>query len=283
MKILVTGASGRVAKAVIEDMQRDHELLLVSRRHPSEGPNGTRTDAPFVRADLTSLEECRRVVAGVDVVAHIGAIGHPTDDTFRNNALSTYYVAEAMRLEGVRKMVFASSNCALGHCFRTSGHPFEAQYFPFDEQHPSVIEENYGLSKKTGELTLESYTRAHGISCYAMRLGWCWSERELAWRRENPFDPAKHAGGFWCYVDMRDAAQAFRRAIELPAPEAPHYGNYFISAADTMAEEDSAALVERYYPQYAALAGGLRGRQAFFSNAAAGRDFGYEPAYSWRD
>jgi nucleoside-diphosphate-sugar epimerase len=283
MKILVTGASGRVAKYVIEDMQRDHELLLVSRRHPSEGPNGTRTDAAFTRADLTSLDACRRVVAGMDAVAHIGAIGHPTDDTFRNNTISTYYMAEAMRQEGVRHMVFASSNCALGHCFRTSGHPFEAQYFPFDEQHPSVLEENYGLSKKAGELTLESYTRAHGITCYALRLGWCWGDDLIARRRNEPFDPAQHTGGFWCYVDMRDAAQAFRKALERSPGEQAHYGHYFISAADTMAEEDSAELVERYYPQYRHLAGGLRGRQAFFSNAAAERDFGYAPQHSWRD
>jgi nucleoside-diphosphate-sugar epimerase len=283
MKILITGASGRVAKYVIEDLQKDHELLLVSRRHPNEGPNGTRTDSPFVRADMTNLDDCRRVLAGIDAVVHIGAIGHPTDDTFRNNSLSTYYLAEAMRQEGVRLMVFASSNCALGHCFRTSGHPFEVQYFPFDEQHPSVIEENYGLSKKTGELTLESYTRSHGINCYSIRLGWCWNDELIRRRRTDPFDPARHIGGFWCYVDMRDAAQAFRKALENPLPDRPHYGNYFISAADTMADEESAELVERYYPQYHHLAGTLTGRQSFFSNAAAQRDFGYVPQFSWRD
>jgi nucleoside-diphosphate-sugar epimerase len=283
MKIVVTGASGRVAKAVIEDLQGDHELLLVSRRHPSEGPNGTRTNAPFVSADLTTLDACRRVVQGADAVAHIGAIGHPTEDTFRNNALSTYYMAEAMRQEGVKRMVFASSNCALGHCFRTSGHPFEAQFFPFTEQHPSVIEENYGLSKKTNELTLEAYTRSNGLYCYALRLGWCWDEQLMQRRRTQPFDPAQHVGGFWCYVDMRDTAQAFRKALECSLPAEPHFGAYFISAADTMAEEDSAELVERFYPQYGHLAGNLHGRESFFSNAAAGRDFGYAPQYSWRD
>jgi nucleoside-diphosphate-sugar epimerase len=246
-------------------------------------PNGARTSAPFTRADLTSLDECRRVVAGVDAVAHIGAIGHPTDDTFRNNSLSTYYMAEAMHQEGVKRMVFASSNCALGHCFRTSGHPFEAQYFPFDERHPSVIEENYGLSKKTGELTLEAYTRSHGLDCYALRLGWCWDDALLARRRNEPFDPARHTGGFWCYVDMRDTAQAFRKALERTQAAQPHFGTYFISAADTMADEDSAELIERFYPQYRHLAGNLRGRETFFSNAAAGRDFGYAPQYSWRD
>ena len=77
---------------MIEDLERDQELLLVSRRHPSERSNGTRTDAPFVCADLTSPDECRRVVEGVDAVTHIGATGHLTDDTFCNNTLSTYYL-----------------------------------------------------------------------------------------------------------------------------------------------------------------------------------------------
>ena len=171
MKILITGASGRVAKYVIEDQERDHELLLVSRRYPSEGPNGARTDAPFVHANLICPDECQRVVAEVDAVAHIGAIGHPTDDTFRNNTLSTYYLAEAMRQEGVRLMIFALSNCAL-------------------------------------------------------RLGWCWGEQLLACRRAEPSDPVRHMDGFWCLVEMCDAAQAFRKALEQPLPETPHYFGY---------------------------------------------------------
>ncbi|MBC8077137.1 MAG: NAD(P)-dependent oxidoreductase, partial [Chloroflexales bacterium] len=266
----------------IEDLERDHELLLTSRRHPADGPHRTRTAAPYAPADLTSLDDCRRIVAGVDAVAHIGAIGHPTPDTYRTNTLSTYYLLEAMREAGVRHMVYASSNCALGHCFRTSGHVFEARYFPFDEQHPSALEENYGLSKKASELSLEAYTRAYGFVCYALRLNWCWGERELALRSQQPFDAARHTGGFWAYVDMRDVAQAFRRALERPIPAEGHYGSYFISADDTMADEESAALVERFYPHYRDLAATLSGHQSFFSWQAAQRDFGYAPQHSWR-
>jgi nucleoside-diphosphate-sugar epimerase len=59
MRILVTGASGYVAKFVIEELTRSHELTLFGRRHPSEGPHGTETKAAFVRGDLTNLDDCR--------------------------------------------------------------------------------------------------------------------------------------------------------------------------------------------------------------------------------
>jgi hypothetical protein len=82
---------------------------------------------------------------------------------------------------------------------------------------------------------------------------------------------------------MRDAAPAFRKALEQPLPATPHYSSYLISAGDTMANEDSVALVERHYPQYHHLAGSLTGRQTFFSYAVAQHAFGYAPRYSWRE
>ena len=283
MRILVTGASGYVAKYVIEDLQNDHELVLTSRRHTSEGQYGTRTTAPFIRGDLTNLEHCRRVVAGVELIAHIGANPEASPDTFRTNTLSTYYLMEAAREASVRRVVMASSNCALGHCYRVTGRPFEAEYFPFDEAHPSRIEDNYGLSKLANELTLEAYTRAYGIETVAMRLNWCWGEVEYERRRSKPFDPAKHVAGFWAWVDMRDVAQAFRLALEAPPAQGPAFAAYYISAADTMADETSAELVERFYGQYRHLAGRLQGHETFFSWQAAHRAFGYMPQYTWRD
>jgi len=82
MRVLITSASGYVAKFVAADLAPDHELMLFSRRHPAEGAKGPSVQAPFVHGDLAALDDCRR---------------------------------EA----GVQRVVFASSNCALGH-FATS-------------------------------------------------------------------------------------------------------------------------------------------------------------------
>ena len=282
MRILVTGASGYVAKFVIDELTRSHELTLFARRHPSEGPHATETKAAFIRGDLTHPDDCRRAVRNVEVIAHIGGINVPSDDTFRVNTLVTYYLREAAREAGVRRVVLASSNCALGHCFRVTGRPFEVKYLPFDEVHPSSIEDNYGLSKCVNEVSLETYTRAYGIEAIALRLNWCWGPAEMEWRTNRPFNPAEHMAEFWAYVDMLDVAQAFRLALEAPASTPSSFKIYNISAADTMADETSAELAARFYPQYRHLAQTLKGHSTFFSWEAAHRDLGYRPRYSWR-
>jgi UDP-glucose 4-epimerase len=284
MKVLITGASGHVSKYVIEDLQRDHELVLLSRRHPSEldPARSARTDAPFVRGDLNAPEDCRRAVEGVDVVVHIGANNWLGPDTFRNNTVGTYNLLEAMRQAGVRRMVFASSNCALGHCAPVSGR-FLPDRVPIDETHPSRVEDEYGLSKVVNEETLAAFARGHGIESFSLRLGWCWGPGEYRWRFEKPFEPANHAGGFWCYVDMRDVAQAFRKALHAPAMPKAACVTAYINAADTMADEPTAELLARFYPSLAEQAGALQGHESVFSVRTAREAFGYAPEYTWRD
>ncbi|MEN9938691.1 MAG: hypothetical protein RLZZ387_5270 [Chloroflexota bacterium] len=282
MKILVTGASGYVARFVTEDLRRDHEIVLLSRRHPSDSGHGLRADVPFIRGDLTSPEDCARAVEGVDAVAHIGANNWLGPDTFRNNTVGTYNLLEAMRQAGVRRMVFASSNCALGHCAPASGR-FVPDTLPIDETHPSRVEDEYGLSKLVNEETLAAFARGHGIESYALRLGWCCGPEEYRHRFEKPYDAAGHAGGFWCYVDMRDVAQAFRKALHAFPMARPACVPVYINAADTMADEPTAELIARHYPQLANRAGALVGHDSVFSWRRAQQAFGYAPQHSWRD
>ncbi|MCI0622173.1 MAG: NAD(P)-dependent oxidoreductase [Acidobacteria bacterium] len=283
MKTLITGANGYVSKHVIEALARDHDLVLTSRRDLFEGPHRAQTAAPFVRADLTDLEQCRRVVEGIDLIVHIGAINEPTPDTFRVNTITTYNLMEAAREVGVRRVVMASSNCALGHCFPVSGQPFPVSYLPFDEAHPSCLEDNYGLSKLVNEMTLQLYSRSYGFDCVALRLNWCWGPKELEWRRSSAYRASDHAAGFWGYVDMRDVAEAFRLSVEKPVSVSPVFETYIITARDTMADESSTDLLERFYPHLKHLGIRLKGHDSFFNWQKFHRDFGFEPRYSWLD
>lgn len=281
MRILVTGASGQVAKFVIEDLERDHDLRLCARRPQSEWPYGLHSKAPFVQADLTVRDDCRRAVEEVDAIVHIGANNWIGPDTFRNNTLSTYNLLEAAREAGIKRVVFASSNCALGHCARVSG-PFIPDRFPIDETHPSRIEDEYGLSKLVNEETLETFARAHGIESYALRLAWCCGPDEYAHRIEKPFNPAQHTGGFWAHVAMADVAQAFRKALHAPPMATPACVRLYINAADTLADEPSAELIERFFPQLREYAAHFSGHESFFSRQAAHQAIGYTPEHTWR-
>lgn len=281
MKVLITGAAGHVTKYVIEDLQQDHDLTLVGRRHPSEVRPELQTKAAFLCGDLTIPDDCKRAVDGADAIVHIGANNWLSPDTFRNNTLSTYYLLEAARETGIKRMVFASSNCALGHCAPVSG-PFIPDSLPIDERHPSRVEDNYGLSKLVNEQTLDAFARGYGIESYALRLAWCWGEEEHRWRFEKPFAAENHTGGFWAWVDMRDVAQAFRKALHAPAMPKAACVPLYINAADTMADELSADLVERFYPQLAERTAPLQGHQSLFSWQAANAEIGYLPQHTWR-
>jgi nucleoside-diphosphate-sugar epimerase len=282
MRVLITGASGYVASFVIDDLDADHEIVLIGRRPPSAGRRQTATKAPFIQGDITLPEDCRRAVEGIDAIVHIGANNWHTPDTFRNNTVGTYNLVEAAREAGIKRFVFASSNCALGHCGRISG-PFIPQYFPIDEAHPSQVEENYGLSKWVNEQTLAAFASAYGVESFALRLAWCCAETEYSHLRQNPFDPANHTAGFWAYVDMRDVVQAFRKALHAPAMVKAACVPMYINAADTLAEQPTTELVERFFPQVASTAVQLTGRASCFSWQAAQQAIGYQPQYSWRE
>ena len=281
MRVLITGASGYVTSFVIDNLEPDHELVLIGRRPPTAGRRKHATQAAFIQGDITNPEDCKRAVEGIDAIVHIGANNWISPDTFRNNTVGTYNLLEATRDAGIRRVVFASSNCALGHCARISG-PFKPQYFPIDEAHASQVEDNYGLSKLVNEQTLSAFASAYSIDSYALRLAWCWGEEEYRWRFDKPFEAAEHSGGFWAWVDMRDVAQAFRKALHAPAMADSACVPLYINAADTMADQPSQDLVARFYPQLAERAQELRGHDSFFSWKAAQAAIGYQPEYSWR-
>lgn len=274
MKITITGVTGAVAPFVLAALAADHELTLFSRRPPDDAHAA-------VYGDILDLSACQEAVTGAEAVVHLAACSEPGPDTFRVNTVGTYNLLEAARTAGVRRFVMASTNCVYGHCYPLSLRPFPLAYLPIDEAHPTVPEDNYGLSKLLCEQMLALYDRNWPLETAALRLSWVWGAEEIRWRREmDALDVARFAPYFWSYVDGRDVGAAVRRAVE--AASLPAGGVYNITAADTMAAEETGALIAQFYPEVT-LRAPLPGRSSLFDCREAEQAFAYRAQYSWQE
>jgi len=296
MKVLVTGASGRLGGYVIRELADEHELVLTSRRELSDDLSGF----PWIQGDITNFEDCQRMVEGVEAIQHLGAqpwpvdhpqsrsrikdMGIPFDTTFKTNMLGTYYLLQAAVQAGVKIMVMAGSNCALGHGYRISGDPFPVQALPIDETHPCYPEDSYSYSKRAGEDLLASYTRAFGIRTYMTRPAGITPEERRKRMAENAGPASRWNEWMWGWVGSEDVASAHRLLMEA-ANELPSHDVYFLMADDTSALEPTRELVERFKPELMPLfvEGYMTGHQSFISNAKLKRAVGWEHKTSWRD
>lgn len=294
MKVLVTGASGRMAGSVIHELADRYELVLASRRKLPE----ELADFPWIQGDVTSFEDCQRMVKGVEVIQHLGAQswpsdhpefwggckkhGIPFDATFKTNMLGTYYLMQAAVEAGVRIVVMAGSNCALGHGFRISKTPFPFRALPMDETHPCYPEDSYSYSKYAGEALLASYTRAYGIRTYVTRPT-AITPKSVSLQMAKNIGPSEGwCPWLWGWVGSEDCARAHRLLMEA-GNELPRHDVYFLNSDDTAALEPSYELVERFKPELLPLAESMTGYQSFITCNKIKRELGWEHKTSWRN
>ena len=295
MKILITGASGKLGAFVIRDLAAAgyDDLVLLSRKKPAD----EFAHYPWIEGDLADFAACQKAMVGVEAIQHLGAqpwpVDHPQmrdraaeqgipfDATFKTNMLGTYYLLQAAAEAGtVKTVVMAGSNCALGHGFRISGTDFPIERLPIDETHPCHPEDSYSLTKRMGEDLLQGYTRAYGIRTYVTRIcGICPPER-----RQAMADNAKAISGWsdwlWCWVGSEDVASAHRLLME--ADDLPTHDVYYLNGDDSSLLESSQEVVAQFRPDLLPVAEGLTGHASFISNAKLKQAVGWQPQTSWR-
>ncbi|MFD9039057.1 MULTISPECIES: NAD(P)-dependent oxidoreductase [Streptomyces] len=165
--VLLTGAAGGLG-TLMRDLLPAHgyELRLMDLL-PVEGA----PDA--ITADLADKDALREAVRGVDAIIHLAGISLEAsfEKILKANIEGTYNLYEAARAEGVPRIVFASSNHAVGFTPRPLG---EDPLIPIDTPHrPDTF---YGLSKSFGEDLAQLYWDKYGLETVSVRIGSCFPE-----------------------------------------------------------------------------------------------------------
>lgn len=166
--VLLTGAAGGLGTLMRGLLPAyGYELRLLDVR-PIEG------EPDAITADLADKKALREAVRGVDAVIHLAGISLESsfDKILRANIEGTHNLYEAAREEGVSRIVFASSNHAVGFTPRPVGD--DDPLIPVDT--PRRPDTFYGLSKSFGEDLAQFYWDKHGVETVSVRIGSCFLE-----------------------------------------------------------------------------------------------------------
>ncbi|MFZ3580995.1 NAD-dependent epimerase/dehydratase family protein [Loktanella sp. DJP18] len=290
MRIFFTGGNGKAGQYAVKHL-RDlgHHVTNVDLNAPADGRSlrVDLTDAGQVASAMQAYADFDELEPGTgvpryDAVVHFAAVPRimivPDNETFRINTLSTYNVIDAAVKAGVPKIIFASSETTYGICFHDG--EMKPAYIPVDEDHPSVPQDSYAMSKVVNEATARSFQARSGADIYGLRINNVIEPHEYA---ENFPDfmahPEKRRRNIFAYIDARDLAQMVERCL---VTDGLGYEVFNVANDDMSVDLTTDEVIDRFY-QGVAQRREMSRTETFYDNTKAKRMLGFAPQHSWRD
>ncbi|TAK77588.1 MAG: SDR family NAD(P)-dependent oxidoreductase, partial [Gammaproteobacteria bacterium] len=172
MRYFVTGCAGFIGSSLVDRLlQQGHEVIGYDNF--STGSSDFLKEAQqnkqfsLIQDNLLDREKLNRAMQNVDAVFHMAAnadvrfgTNHPHKD-LEQNAIATFNVLEAMRLNNVKRIAFASTGSIYG----------EASVFPTPEDSPFPVQTSlYGASKLAAEGLIQAYCEGFQFQAYIFRF-----------------------------------------------------------------------------------------------------------------
>jgi len=141
MRVLVTGATGFIGRALCTELKRIGAFVRAAVRQPAEAV----ADETQLIRDFEDAPDWTKAVAGIDIVFHVAALAHaPLKEASRRlqtiNVDATDSLARAASAAQVERLVFLSSVSV-----------YEASRTSFRESDPPAPRDAYGASKAAAE------------------------------------------------------------------------------------------------------------------------------------
>jgi len=189
--ILITGAAGDVGTHLRRELAGKYRIRASDLR-----PLKKVAREAYMRADISKMADALRITKGVDAVVHLGgySVEGPWEGILSANIVGCYNVFEAARRNGVKRILFPTSNHATG--FYRRDQTIDHRVYPKPDS-------RYGVSKVFGEALGSLYADKYGMQVFCMRIG-----------NVNPKPIDKRRLAIW--FSPRDLAQLVTIGIERP-------------------------------------------------------------------
>ncbi|NCI51406.1 NAD(P)-dependent oxidoreductase [Sediminibacterium roseum] len=172
MKILVTGATGKVGSRLVPRLIANGHEVRILVRDAAKAKALIGIGAKPYTGDLFKPESLTAAIEGTDAIVHLAALFRTPDNQAITNTNhdGTVILAHAALAAGVKRFVFTSTGNVYGPDLRR---PAREEDF-VDEKDPRA----YSSSKVTAERELLSLHKTHGFDVRILRLSFVYGDKD---------------------------------------------------------------------------------------------------------
>lgn len=223
-KIAVTGANGTIGSRLCEDLARDHDVVRIDLQGAG------------INADVRDFDAMVAALARCETVVHLaGAVAVDLDweTNYSINIGGTYNVYEAARRNGLKRIIFASSNHCVGMNEVDNAPAIYEPAFGLvvGTDAPYRPDGLYGIWKAFGETLGRYYSDKYGVQVACIRIG-------SITQADDPRDESVRESSGWLgltdeqkfkryaatWMSQRDFARLVRAILARDVPYAVVYG-----------------------------------------------------------
>jgi uronate dehydrogenase len=192
-RILITGAAGKIGDTLRKGLRGSYPLMRLLDIAPLRSAEA---GEELCKADIRDIAALEKAMVGIDCVTHLAGVPEEADweTVLALNIEGCFNVFEAARRQGVKRVIFASSNHAVG---------FHRRERFIDNTVLPRPDTRYGVSKVFGEALGRLYADKYGLSVACLRIG----------TFRTPDRPAE-ARQLLTWISHRDMVQLARRCID---------------------------------------------------------------------